>query len=141
MKNFKALSMALMLCVSFASYTVSADDSHNLPACKGDVDQFCKDVKPGGGRIAHCLKTNSANVSAGCKQAIADAKEKFAANAKNASADCKDDIAKFCKDVKPGGGRILECLKDNQAQISPVCSSTLHSKAPTAATQSGNNAE
>jgi hypothetical protein len=26
---------------------------------------------------------------------------------------CAEDVAKFCKDVKPGEGRIARCLKDN----------------------------
>jgi hypothetical protein len=35
---------------------------------------------------------------------------------------CKEDVAKLCKDVKPGEGRTLECLKKHQAEVSPACS-------------------
>lgn len=34
---------------------------------------------------------------------------------------CKDDVAKLCKDVQPGEGRILECLKSHEAEVSPKC--------------------
>ena len=41
-------------------------------ACKADIKTLCVDVKPGGGRIAACMKANEAKVSEGCKQAIAE---------------------------------------------------------------------
>ncbi len=34
---------------------------------------------------------------------------------------CKEDVAKLCKDVQPGEGRIMECLKSHQAEVSPAC--------------------
>lgn len=34
---------------------------------------------------------------------------------------CKEDIEKFCKDVKEGGGRIVKCLKEHEAQLSEGC--------------------
>jgi hypothetical protein len=38
---------------------------------------------------------------------------------------CKEDVDKLCKDVKPGEGRMLECLKTHQSEVSPKCSSHL----------------
>jgi hypothetical protein len=34
---------------------------------------------------------------------------------------CAGDIAKFCTDVKPGAGRILDCLEEHQADLSASC--------------------
>lgn len=34
---------------------------------------------------------------------------------------CADDVAKFCKDVQPGGGRIIECMKEHEKDLSPAC--------------------
>ncbi len=34
---------------------------------------------------------------------------------------CTEEIRTFCADVQPGGGRILQCLKNNAAKLSPAC--------------------
>jgi len=45
-------------------------------ACKPDVEKLCKDVAPGGGRVAACLKTHEKAVSPACKQEVAKVSEK-----------------------------------------------------------------
>jgi Cysteine rich repeat len=42
-------------------------------ACKADVKQFCADVKPGKGAIADCMNSHVADISDGCKEALAKA--------------------------------------------------------------------
>jgi Cysteine rich repeat len=42
-------------------------------ACASDVQKLCAEVPAGGGRIVACLKQHQAEVSDGCKQAIAKA--------------------------------------------------------------------
>ncbi len=34
---------------------------------------------------------------------------------------CKADVVKFCANIPPGGGRVLSCLKANEAKVSPEC--------------------
>ena len=34
---------------------------------------------------------------------------------------CSDDIAKFCPDVKPGGGAIMDCLEKHETELSAAC--------------------
>ncbi len=45
-------------------------------ACQGDVEKLCKNVEPGDGRIARCLKENQQQVSAQCKSTLEEAKSK-----------------------------------------------------------------
>jgi hypothetical protein len=51
-----------------------------------------------------------------------------AADTPAAKGPCADDIAKYCKDVKHGGGRIARCLKENEQQLSPACKSSIEEK-------------
>jgi len=34
---------------------------------------------------------------------------------------CRDDAKKFCSDVQPGGGRIINCLEDHSKEVSDAC--------------------
>jgi Cysteine rich repeat len=34
---------------------------------------------------------------------------------------CHEDAKKFCSDVRPGGGRIYNCLTSHNAELAPAC--------------------
>jgi len=36
---------------------------------------------------------------------------------------CAGDIARFCSNISPGKGYIVDCLSQNEAQLSPDCKS------------------
>lgn len=38
---------------------------------------------------------------------------------------CKADAQKLCKDAKPGGGRVMACLKEHETELSPACKEQL----------------
>lgn len=38
-----------------------------------------------------------------------------------ANGACKEDIQKYCKDVPRGEGRIIRCMKQHEAALSPEC--------------------
>jgi hypothetical protein len=38
---------------------------------------------------------------------------------------CKPDIARFCSQVPPGGGRIKACMKENLPNLSEPCKEAL----------------
>ena len=67
--------------------------------------------------IAKCLKEHSSELSPACKKNIEKAKKK----AHELKEACKDDAQKLCKGMKPGGGKILQCLKQHEDELSPSC--------------------
>jgi hypothetical protein len=92
--------------------------------CAEDAAKLCKDVKPGGGRLAQCLKEHEKDLSPQCKESVEAARAK----AKEAYEACTDDIQTFCKEVKPGAGRIVKCLRENEKQLSSECRQKLTQK-------------
>ena len=47
--------------------------------------------------------------------------DRISADKTEAHEACADDVQKLCKDVKPGEGRIIGCLKDNSDRLSNEC--------------------
>ena len=86
-------------------------------SCKADLAKFCPQAKPGGGQIEACLKQNSAQLSPSCKTRVAQMKEIL----KEVHQACAEDIHFLCAGIRPGGGRIAACLKQNAAEVSPGC--------------------
>ena len=39
--------------------------------------------------------------------------------------ECKDDLKKNCAEIKPGEGRLLDCLNKNEAKVSARCNAAL----------------
>jgi hypothetical protein len=51
---------------------------------------------------------------------------------------CRSDFDRFCRDVPRGGGRVLACLRQNLADLSPDCRQFVDSvKLPEGATHGG----
>ena len=43
-------------------------------ACQADIQKFCADIQPGGGRIVRCLASNRGNVTPACLTGMLKAK-------------------------------------------------------------------
>jgi len=89
--------------------------------CSDDIEKYCKDVRPGGGRLLNCLKTHETELSAPCRDKISELQKII----KDCEEACSGDITQFCKEVKPGGGRIIKCLREHDKELSPSCSAEL----------------
>jgi hypothetical protein len=76
--NTRSLLTVLSLTLGCA-VSAWAADATNAPhgphgamkaACKEDIAKLCDGIKPGGGRIAACLKAHKDQVSDNCKAAV-----------------------------------------------------------------------
>ncbi len=109
---------ALILAVLLALPAVA---SSGVPAeerpCMDELEKFCKDVKPGEGRIIKCLQENDRELSAVCRDKVQNVLKRI----DEAQRACGQDIAKYCADVKPGGGRLIKCLSPHIDELTPVC--------------------
>jgi Cysteine rich repeat len=75
-----------------------ADGGKFRAACGDDLQRFCANVQPGGGRVVQCLSSHTPELSESCETMIADAR-----GGTKLRAACGDDLKRFCADVRPGG--------------------------------------
>jgi hypothetical protein len=89
-------------------------------ACRADVAALCPNLPPGRAdhhAIVQCLESQQDKVSAPCKAEIDAMKARIEAE-KEA---CKPDAEKFCAGVSAGGGRVMQCLKQHESELSEAC--------------------
>ncbi len=105
--------------------SVQAEEDGTKGACKADAQRLCAAVKPGSGAVRDCLKTHEAELSEACKNNIAQLKEKMKERKEEIKEACKADHEQFCKDVTPGEGREMACLKAYSDKLSAGCKGAL----------------
>ncbi len=90
--------------------------------CRTDREKFCGNVIKGNHKgMWQCMKEHENELSEECKNHIAQVREK----SRDIKKACKQDYKKLCMQVKAGEGRIIKCLKENEAQLSEGCKSAL----------------
>ena len=69
-----AITAILLLSSTLALAADPAAGPRPREACKADVATLCPGVQSGEGRIAACMKEHAAQLSSGCKAAMAQAR-------------------------------------------------------------------
>ncbi len=100
---------------------LAAGSARGEDACRADAERLCAGIPEGKGRIAACLKTNTAKLSPACKAQL----DSVAQKVKDVQAACRDDAANYCAGVKAGEGNILRCLRENRSLLSSGCQGVL----------------
>ncbi len=99
-----------------------------LKGCDKELKTYCKDVTPGEGRVLACLYAHSDKLSGQCEYALYDAAaqlERALTALTYVANECRDDLEKFCSNIKPGEGRLLQCIDKNNAKVSNRCKQAL----------------
>ena len=99
-----------------------------LDGCNKEFETYCKNVTPGEGRLLACLYAYSDKLSTRCEYALYDAATQLerALNALSYVAnECRDDLKKYCSDVKPGEGRLIDCIAKKKDVITDRCKNAI----------------
>jgi hypothetical protein len=99
-----------------------------VKGCDKELKTYCKDVTPGEGRVLACLYAHSDKLSGQCEYALYDAAaqlERALTALTYVANECRDDLTKLCANIKPGEGRLLQCLDKNSAKVSKRCKEAL----------------
>lgn len=113
--------------ISFANTPLKDTISKAKQDCKADIDNLCKGVTPGNGRIASCLDSKEDQLTPQCKGSYTDAKAQISQSIGKATVafrkNCSGDVQKFCSNVPSGNGQLLSCLDQHQDSLSNSCKS------------------
>lgn len=126
MNRSTAIVIAIVF-IFFAAMPAMAGDSPVqtvVKGCQKELQTYCKDVTPGQGRGLACLYAHSDKLSSQCEYALYDAAarlEHAVAALSYVANECRDDLQSHCKDVRPGQGRLLNCMEKNQSKLSARC--------------------
>ena len=99
-----------------------------VKGCEKELSTWCKDVTPGEGRGLACLYSYSDKLSPKCEYALYDAVaqlERALTTITYVANECRDDLKKFCSDIKPGEGRLLQCMEKNDAKVAARCKTAM----------------
>jgi hypothetical protein len=118
--NITALLLTTLLAIPVVA--LATEPAGERP-CMEEIEKFCKDVQPGEGGVVQCLRDHDRELSATCRDKVKVVVQRF----EEAKHICAKDIEKFCAGVKPGGGRLIKCLKPHIDELTPACREELKS--------------
>lgn len=132
MSRTMVLFLVFCLAVLFVGNVFAAEKGPAekvLDGCKKEFETYCKDVTPGEGRLLACLYAYGDKLSGRCEYALYDAAaqlERAVAALTYVANECRDDLKAYCSSVKPGEGRLLDCINKNEKKISARCKQALN---------------
>ncbi|MET3117893.1 hypothetical protein AAKU64_002115 [Undibacterium sp. GrIS 1.8] len=98
-----------------AAHSQAEDAGSVQKACRADFSKFCPSIKPGGGRLAGCLKEHQSELSAGCQEKM------------KVVSSCGEQIKELCgKESDPK--KIKQCAKEHRSEFNEECKSSITDK-------------
>lgn len=102
--------------------------SAEIKGCEADEKKYCPGLPPGSKKSFMCLMAYEEKISNECKMGIMEAaialRQGMEAIDYSIKA-CEADADKFCLDVQPGEGRLINCIKKHESKVSQACTSAL----------------
>jgi Cysteine rich repeat len=138
-KNTIALMLALLFSISSHAEEAGKPLAEKLQdetivitasvhGCDEDIKQHCSGLGDNAPKIFMCLAAYEEQLNPECKQGILEAalSIKMGAEALDYSISaCETDVDAHCREVQPGEGRIVNCIKANESKVSKECISAL----------------
>jgi hypothetical protein len=130
MKRTMGYLLAVLLVSFFAGSALAQEGIVQTvkDGCKTELETYCKNVTPGEGRVLACLYAYEDKLSGRCEYALYDASvqlERVVNALSYVANECRDDLKTYCSAVKPGEGRLLDCIEKNKSKVSGRCTQAI----------------
>ena len=100
----------------------------SLSGCDEEIKQHCSESGQSAPDIFMCLMADEEQLGSTCRENILETAMNIKAGAEALDYSirtCEADIDAYCRDVPPGDGRIVGCIKFNEARVSTECVAAL----------------
>lgn len=100
----------------------------NVQSCNADAEKLCPGLPLNSKKSFMCLMAYEDNLSTACKIGIVEAAISLEVGMMAIDysiQSCEADADKHCLNVEAGEGRIISCLKKNEATLSKQCVTAL----------------
>ncbi|MGE3976330.1 MAG: hypothetical protein AB7F94_01950 [Nitrospira sp.] len=91
--------------------------------CEAEVQQYCPDSLTGEDR-RRCVMQRLKRLDAPCQQIVRQRLVRWR-EAEGYKLACVEDVKRVCLTVRPGDGRILQCLQEHEQDLSETCYQSL----------------
>ena len=133
MKKMKMLiavgaTLGVMILSTHGSWALEKIVKSVAEGCTKELKVYCSNVTPGEGRVLACLYAHGDKLSGRCEYALYDAAvqlERAVAALTYVANECNADLDKYCANIRPGGGRLAECLERNEKKLTQRCTQAI----------------
>jgi cysteine rich repeat protein len=119
------------ICALVLGFAISAPTSADAGGaatlandCSKEIKTYCSKVTPGHSRVVACLISYEDRISPRCRLTAYLGSGTLNNRLKHLQAmakTCSSDILQYCSQLRPGGGRIYDCIKKNRATLTDEC--------------------
>lgn len=92
--------------------------------CEAEIEQLCPDSAEGPGRV-RCLERRAKGLPLPCQNHLRERFVKWKEDRSRIMAACQEDVRRLCATMKPGDGRVTQCLQEHSQEVSDRCYQTL----------------
>ena len=128
----RSLFLGTLALLSIAASSVMAAESvvgNAVKSCGHDIDTYCDNVKPGGGRLMGCLYSHDDKISSDCGMALnkmALQHEAAVAQGTEIIDACETEREAFCPTEQWGHGGVVKCLSMQSHTVESVSAGCRH---------------
>ena len=117
-------AVVLVLAISAPTSANAGGAATLVNDCSKEIQTYCSKVTPGNSRVVACLIAHEDRISPRCRLTAYLGSGTLNNRLKHLQAmakTCSSDILQYCSRLRPGGGRIYDCIRKNRATLTDEC--------------------
>jgi hypothetical protein len=100
----------------------------SVRGCEKDISQHCSGLGQNTTKVFMCLMAYEEELTPACREGVLEAAMSIKVGSEAIDYSlraCETDVDRYCRDVMPGEGRVVGCIKANESKVSKACIAAL----------------